>query len=94
MSTSFLSFLQNLPESGSGKLSGPIGGIIYLGCKVLVKIRLMTNQKNASLVLLESALQFVLCVDIQMIGRLVKKQKVCLAVHQFAETHLGLLTTA
>ena len=60
---------------------------------ILVKFRLMTDQKNTSSVFFECTLQSFFCIDIQVVRRLVEKQYIRVSVNQFAQTYLCLLTT-
>ena len=54
----------------------------------------MTYKKQCSAIFLQRFFESILCIGVQMIGRLIQQKNVGLPVDDFAETHLRLLTSA
>jgi len=54
----------------------------------------MADEKDTSAIFPESFFQLIFCIHIQMVGWLIQKKNVGITIYQFAETDLGLLTTA
>ena len=71
----------------------PLGTVDHLRSHVLIKIRLMAYHDDASLIFLERSLEFVLSIDIQVIGRLVEYKQIGFAVDELAKPYLSLLST-
>ena len=54
----------------------------------------MADEKHAAAIFVQSLLQSIFRINIKMVGGLIKKKDVCLAVDQFTEPDFCLLASA
>lgn len=72
----------------------PFGTVPDFRYNVPVKLRFVADQKKTSPVFQERFFQGIFCVRIQMVGRLIQKQKIGITVYEFAQTDFSLLPSA
>ena len=72
----------------------PLAAVPHGVYDIGIELGLMTDEEYAALVCLKRTLELILCILVQVVCRLVKKEDVGLLIYKLAEAYLSLFAAA
>ena len=72
----------------------PFRTVPHIRCQSLIKFRLVADHQDAAFLILQSTFQLLLGVCVKMVGGLVQKQDVGVAVNELTKPYLCLFAAA